>query len=94
MHKLPANYEELSRAERREVRNAYVEKQNGLCYWCECPLDLKPPPEITNIELNMSLFPPNMLDYPVHLQHCHETGMTEGAVHAYCNCVMWQHHGR
>jgi hypothetical protein len=40
------------------------------------------------------LFPPNFLKYPVHLQHNHDTDMTEGAVHARCNAVMWQYHGR
>ena len=40
------------------------------------------------------LFPPNFLKYKVHLQHNHSTGMTEGAVHALCNAVMWQYEGR
>lgn len=35
-----------------------------------------------------------LLRYPVHLQHNHDTGMTEGAVHARCNAVMWQYLGR
>ena len=35
-----------------------------------------------------------MLAHPIHLQHNHSTDMTEGAVHAYCNCVLWQYEGR
>jgi hypothetical protein len=30
----------------------------------------------------------------IHLQHCHKTNMTEGAVHAYCNAVLWQYEGK
>ena len=41
-----------------------------------------------------STFPQNFLQYPIHLQHNHDTGMTEGAVHNYCNAVMWQYEGR
>jgi hypothetical protein len=32
--------------------------------------------------------------HPVHLQHSHVTGLTEGAVHAFCNAVLWQYEGR
>ena len=35
-----------------------------------------------------------LLDHPIHLQHSHNTGVTEGAVHNYCNAVMWQYDGR
>jgi hypothetical protein len=34
------------------------------------------------------------LKSPIHLQHDHDTGLTEGAVHAYCNAVLWQYEGR
>jgi hypothetical protein len=27
------------------------------------------------------------------LHHCHQTGLTIGAVHAKCNAVLWQYHG-
>jgi len=30
----------------------------------------------------------------MHLHHNHETDMTEGAVHAYCNAVLWQYEGK
>lgn len=36
----------------------------------------------------------NFLQHPIHLQHNHTTGMTEGAVHNYCNAVMWQYEHR
>ena len=40
------------------------------------------------------LFPAFFLSHPIHLQHNHETNMTEGAVHARCNAVLWQYEGR
>jgi hypothetical protein len=40
----------------------------------------------------LSLFPKNFLKWPVHLHHSHDTGMTIGAVHSYCNAVLWQYH--
>ena len=91
---LPQNYNKLSRQERREVRLEYIKQQNNLCYWCSESLDKEPPEKITNKTINWKLFPPNFLQYPIHLQHCHKTGMTEGAVHAYCNAVMWQYDGK
>ena len=92
--KLPVDYTKIDGATRRLIREEYVKAQNGLCYWCNKPLDNNPPVEITNKPINWRLFPPNFLKYPVHLQHNHDTGMTEGAVHAYCNAVMWQYHKR
>jgi hypothetical protein len=38
------------------------------------------------------LFPELFLKYPVHLHHSHVTGLTIGAVHAYCNAVLWVYH--
>ncbi len=32
-------------------------------------------------------FPKGMLDHPVHLHHNHETGLTIGAIHVYCNII-------
>ncbi len=49
--------------------------------------------DITDKKINWKLFPENFLKYPIHLQHNHDTGMTEGAVHNYCNAVMWQYEG-
>jgi hypothetical protein len=49
---------------------------------------------VTSKPINWKLFPENFLMYPVHLQHDHNTNLTEGAVHAYCNAVLWQYEGR
>ena len=92
--KLPTNYRILNPAERKSVRQQYIAQQKGLCYWCQQPLGGDPSQEVMDEKIQMSLFPPNFLKYPIHLQHCHKTGMTEGAVHSRCNAVMWQSHGR
>ena len=93
-YNLPVNYEQLDPSERKSVREQYIKKQNGKCYWCKCPLDADPPASVRTKRISWDRFPPNFLRYPVHLQHDHSTGMTEGAVHSYCNAVMWQYHGR
>jgi len=53
------------------------------------------PPEFLSLEkrIDWDLFPPGFLKNPVHLHHNHDTGMTIGAVHAYCNAVLWQYYG-
>ena len=43
--------------------------------------------------VDLSLFPQAFFKYPVHLHHDHETGLTLGAVHSYCNAVLWQYLG-
>jgi len=91
---LPKDYTKLTPSERREVRLQYIELQDGKCYWCGENLNESPPSRITEKPINWKRFPPNFLQHPIHLQHCHKTGMTEGAVHAYCNAVMWQYEGR
>jgi len=91
---LPVDYTELAPQERRAVRERYIELQDGLCMFCKKSLDMEPPKRVKNKRIDWDLFPPNFLRYPVHLQHNHETGMTEGAVHAYCNAVVWRYHGR
>lgn len=70
--------------------------QNYECYWCHEDLRDDPPKSITSKKITWSLFPGGIhfLKYPIHLQHDHGTGLTEGAVHAYCNAVMWQYYGR
>lgn len=92
--KLPAVYCELSPAQRRQVRAEYAERQGGKCMYCDEPLSEVPPKRVTSKRINWKLFPPNFLRHPVHLQHCHISGLTEGAVHAYCNAVLWQYEGR
>lgn len=91
---LPADYDSLSTAERRHVRELYIKKQEGNCYYCKEFLGIAPPERITDLSIDWTLFPPFFLKHPVHLQHDHDTGKTEGAVHAYCNAVMWQYEGR
>jgi hypothetical protein len=93
-YKLPVDYTALSTKQRREVRLQYIKEQDNKCYYCSVSLDDKPPISITSKKINLKLFPPNFLSNPIHLQHSHKTGMTEGAVHSYCNAVMWQYEGR
>jgi len=94
--KLPTEYSKLDwkKGETAIVRELYITEQKGLCYYCKCSLRENPPIEITNKEINWNLFPPNFLKHPIHLQHNHSTDMTEGAVHAYCNAVLWQYESR
>ena len=93
---LPTKYSKLDwrKGEKAQVRNQYIKLQGGDCYWCNQPLSQNPPKIITNKKIKWALFPPNFLKYPIHLQHCHKTDMTEGAVHAYCNAVLWQYENR
>jgi len=93
-YKLPIDYTKLQWRERREVREQYIEEQDNKCYYCGDTINEAPPTKITDKEINWNLFPPNFLKAPIHLQHDHNTGMTEGAVHGYCNAVMWQYDGR
>ncbi len=94
MIELPADYDKLTPSQRKEVRIRYIALQNNLCFYCKHSLDDEPPKSISDKQINWNLFPPNFLKNPIHLQHDHYTGMTEGAVHAYCNAVMWQYEGR
>ena len=86
------NYNELTQQERRSVREQYVKEQSGLCYFCKTPLTVRP---VMHPPINWNLFPRgrDFLRYPVHLHHDHNTGMTLGAVHAYCNGILWQYYG-
>lgn len=94
--KLPVDYRTLDwrKGEVRDVRLQYFKEQNGKCYWCNGNLLERPPKVILDQKITWSLFPPNFQKHPIHLQHNHVTGMTEGAVHMRCNAVMWQYHGR
>lgn len=91
--KLPINYEKAEWQERRAAREEYVRQQDGKCWYCQCDLEKYPPPAIANRVINWRLFPKNFLKHPIHLHHSHNTGMTIGAVHAYCNAVLWQYEG-
>lgn len=90
---LPANYTDLDWRERRACRQQYVQEQGGKCHYCKADLSGEPPAKVKAKRINWRLFPQNFRKYPVHLHHDHETGMTIGAVHNYCNAVLWQYHG-
>lgn len=90
--KLPINYNEANYIERRKAREKYIEIQEGDCCHCGFPLTGDPSPEVKTKKVNKKLFPPNFFKWPIHLHHSHENEMTIGAVHNYCNAVLWQHH--
>lgn len=90
---LPINYDEADRFTRRQAREQYITEQKGICCHCNLPLTQLPVELIKKYPINKSLFPKSMFDYPIHLHHCHGTGMTIGAVHAHCNAILWQYHG-
>lgn len=90
----PQDYTKLTPSERRALRLEYIKEQDNKCFYCNESLNQGAPQEVVSKPINWKLFPPNFLQYPIHLQHDHNTGMTEGAVHAYCNAVMWQYEGR
>lgn len=90
---LPVDYTKLTWQERREVRQQYIQQQKGLCYHCKQPLNEKPPEEILEMEIDWDRFPEGFLTYNVHLHHHHVTNATLGAVHSYCNAVLFQYHG-
>lgn len=93
-YNLPVQYSKLSQNEKRVVREQYTKQQGGLCMLCKEPLDGEPHSSYKKKHLNMKLFPPGFLKSPVHLQHDHSNGLTEGAIHAHCNGVLWQYYGR
>lgn len=89
-YNLPVDYDLLEWWERRDVRNQYISEQKNRCYYCKG--DLSKHPE-QDKPILWSQFPPNFLEHPIHLHHDHGTGLTIGAVHSYCNAVLWQYHG-
>lgn len=91
--KLPINYEKTHWTIRKEAREQYIKEQNGLCAHCGKPLDGEPDEAVTKLEIDLRLFPQGFLNAPIHLHHDHNTGMTIGAIHGYCNGVLWQYHG-
>ena len=93
-YELPVDYTNLTQPQRAAVREQYIKEQNGLCLHCDGDLTSKPNTQVRTFAVDHSLFPSGFFDHPIHLQHDHDTGMTEGAVHAYCNAVMWQYEGR
>lgn len=91
LNNLPVNYNELSWYERKQVREKYIEKQHNKCCHCKGSLNLLPPADIMLIPITPELFPEGFFNYPIHLHHNHETGMTIGAVHAQCNAILWEY---
>ena len=91
---LPISYESLTPKQKREVRIEYIKRQSGKCWYCEEPLNKDAPDKITSKPINLKLFPTGFLTHPVHLHHDHSTGLTIGAVHSYCNAVLWQYEGK
>jgi len=90
---LPVNYDEISPSERRKVRLEYMKLQDKLCYYCKTKLFGDPSKEVQDKYINTKLFPDGFFNYPVHLHHNHDTGMTIGVVHDRCNAVLFQYHG-
>ena len=94
MFELPVDYTKLHWTERKAVREQYIKLQNNKCLYCGEDLDAPPPNKILKMEVPKEFFPSGFFDYPIHLQHDHITEMTEGAVHSYCNAVMWVWDGK
>ena len=91
---LPVLYDKISFRERRIVREAYTFIQNWHCWFCEEPLDDTAAGWVKEevLELSMSegiTFPPEFFQHPIHLHHCHISGLTQGAVHSFCNAYLW-----
>ena len=91
--KLPVNYDQLTRAERRLTRLEYVRVQEGKCAHCNKPLDGPPADKVAQAKINADLFPKGFLLNPIHLHHDHGTGLTIGAVHGRCNAYLWEYFG-
>lgn len=94
MMELPVDYHKTHFRQRKLVREEYARLQNNLCCHCGAPLSGDASKEVMEMEVNKSLFPDNFFKWPIHLHHSHETGMTIGTVHNYCNAVLWQYHGQ
>jgi hypothetical protein len=91
---LPTDYTKLTSRQRKSVRERYVREQGGLCMYCGESLVSEAHSRIKSARFNLSLFPPGFFNSPIHLQHCHKSGLTEGAVHCHCNAYLWQFEGR
>ena len=90
---LPTAYADIPYTWRHKVRRMYVREQKGMCYYCHHLLSNPAPSFVKNSKVDKSLFPKHFFDSAIHLHHDHDTGMTLGAVHSYCNAVLWQYHG-
>lgn len=91
---LPAMYDKLTPYQRRATREQYIKLQHYECLFCGSSLYQDAPEELREIPIDWDLFPEGFLKYPVHLQHNHQSGLTEGAVHSFCNAFMWNYYRR
>lgn len=92
---LPKLYDKLKHKQRKAVRAEYVRQQKGKCWYCQGNLDEQPPEAIKKkYRIDLKWFPEGFLKNPIHLHHDHDTGLTEGVVHAWCNGVLWQYFGK
>jgi len=92
--KLPAVYDSLSRTARRVVRDQYISDQKGLCWYCKADIRQTSPHETKKTKVRWWRFPgekKGFLRWPIHLHHDHNTGLTLGVVHAYCNAVSFDY---
>ena len=90
---IPVMYANCPPLVRKLVREEYAKRQGNRCYYCGYDLDLDPPQEIISRPVAWRKLPRHFLAHKIHLHHCHKSGLTLGAVHAYCNAVLWQYHG-
>lgn len=90
----PQYYNKLNPQQRWALREEYIDHQDGLCMHCGNPLYGFPTEEMRKAKINMKLFPKGFFNHPIHLQHNHVNGLTEGAVHSKCNAVLWEYHKR
>ena len=90
---LPENYDKLSTSKRRVLRERYIDDQKGNCHYCNGSLKEDAPSGVLVKKVEKNYFPLGFFNNPIHLHHDHVTGLTIGAVHAYCNAVLWQYHG-
>ena len=91
--KLPVMYDALSISKKIRVRMEYICIQGGNCSYCKAPLSGPADDRVKCKPVNDRLFPSGFFKWPVHLHHDRKTGLTIGAVHNYCNAVLWQYHG-
>jgi len=91
--KLPVDYNEMHFTEIRKVREEYIKRQGGLCCYCNMSLYGPADKDILKKKITKRRFPSNFFKWPIHLHHNHDTGMTIGAVHNYCNAVSFEYDG-
>ena len=70
---LPVQYDSLTPRQKTRVRDEYCRIQKGKCWYCRR-------------SLRRNMYP---VKHPIHLHHSHEDGLTLGAVHEYCNMMLY-----